>query len=84
MLWRILLLVAKSALMVALFDLMSPVADAVGLQFTWIAAASQALSQTTAMSYKEAQTLFLFLLATTTLEFGRFVWEMITRYRRLG
>lgn len=84
MFWRILLLVAKSALMVALFDLMSPVADAVGIQFTWIAAASRAVSQATAMSYTEAQTLFLFLLATTILEFGRFVWEMITRYRRLG
>lgn len=84
MFWRILLLVAKSALMVALFDLMSPVADAVGLQFTWIAAASQAVSQATAMSYNEAQTLFLFLLATTILEFGRFLWEMITRYGRLG
>lgn len=84
MFWRILLLVAKSALMVALFDLMSPVADAVGLQLTWISAASRALSQATAMSYNEAQTLFLFLLATTILEFGRFVWEMITRYDRLG
>lgn len=84
MFWRILLLVAKSALMVALFDLMSPVADTVGLQLTWIAAASRALSQATAMSYNEAQTLFLFLLATTVLEFGRFVWEMITRYRRRG
>ncbi len=84
MFWRILLLVAKSALMVALFDLMSPVADAVGLQVTWIAAASRAVSQATAMSYNEAQTLFLFLLATTVLEFGRFVWEMITRYGRLG
>ena len=84
MLWRIVLLVAKSALMVALFDLMSPVADAVGLQLTFIATASRAISQVTAMSYNEAQTLLLFLLATTILEIGRFVWEMIARYGRLG
>jgi hypothetical protein len=84
MLLRILLLVMKSALMVALFDLISPVTDAIGFQLTFIATASRALSQATAMSYKEAQTLFLFLLATTILEIGRFVWELTSRYRRLG
>jgi hypothetical protein len=76
--WRIVLVLFKSALMVALFELLSPVADAIGLQFQFIATVASALSHATAMPYREAEVLFLFLLATTSLEIGRFLWDLIT------
>ena len=76
MLWRLLFILLKSALMVALFELVSPVAEAVGLQLQFVARVAGAVSHFTAMPYKEAEVLFLFLLATTILEVGRFLWDL--------
>ena len=78
MIWRILPLLLKSALMVALFELLGPVADAIGVQFGLVARIAGAISHATALSYREAETLFLFVLATTLLEAARYFWDVIT------
>lgn len=78
MFWRLLVVLTKSALMVALLELASPAADAVGLQFGLIARMASAISHSTAMPYKEAEVLFLFFLATAILETAGFVWGLIT------
>ena len=75
MVWRLFLILVKSALMVALFELLSPVTEAIGVQLKFVATVATAISHSTAMPYKEAEVLFVFLLATTLLEITRFLWE---------
>ncbi|HLK50693.1 MAG TPA: hypothetical protein VKT49_21280 [Bryobacteraceae bacterium] len=77
MIWRLLIILFKSALMVALFELLSPVAEAVGVQLKFVATVAAAISHSTSMPYKEAEVLFLFLVATTLLEIARFLWEFL-------
>lgn len=77
MAWRLLLLLCKSALVVALLELLSPVAEAVGLQFPFIHSMAAALTHSTALSYGQAETLFLFVLVTALLEVGQFVWAVL-------
>jgi len=76
MVWRLLFLLFKSALMVALFKLLSPAAEAIGLQFQFVDSVARSVSHFTTMPYQEAEILFLFLLATTILEFGSFLWDL--------
>ena len=78
MFWRILVVITKSAVMVALLELLSPAAEAIGLQFRFIARMASAISHATAMPYREAEVLFLFFLATALLETTEFVWGLIT------
>jgi hypothetical protein len=78
MAWRILLVLFKSAVMVALFEFLSPVADAIGLQLYFIATVSKAISHATAIPFREAEIVFLLALAATVLEVGRIVWDLIT------
>ena len=75
MVLRVLFILFKSALMVALFKLLSPAAEAVGLQFHFVDSVARTFSHFAGMSYEEAEILFLFLLATTTLELGSFIWD---------
>ena len=79
MLWRILLVFVKSSVMVALFELLSPVAEPIGIQLTFIATIARTISQATVIPYRDAEILFLFVLATTLLELSRFVWDLVTR-----
>jgi hypothetical protein len=67
-----------SAVMVTLFEFLSPVADAIGLQLDFIATVSKAISQATAIPFREAEILFLLALAAMLLEIGRIVWDLIT------
>jgi hypothetical protein len=78
MFWRLLVVLTKSALMVAVLELLSPAAEAVGLQFRFLVKVASAISHTTALPYKEAEVLFLFFLATAILETAEFVWGLIT------
>ena len=78
MVLRILLVLFKSAVLAALFELLSPVAHAIGLQFTFISIVANAFSHATNMPYHEAEIVLLLLLVTTLLEVGRFVWDLIT------
>jgi hypothetical protein len=78
MAWRLLLVLFKSVAMVALFEFLSPVADAIGLQLDFITTVSKAISHATALPFREAEILFLLALATTLLEIGRIVWDLIT------
>jgi hypothetical protein len=78
MAWRLLLVLFKSAAMVALFEFLSPVADAIGLQLDSIATVSKTISNATAIPFREAEILFLLALAATLLEIGRIVWDLIT------
>ena len=76
MVWRLLFLLLKSALMVAMFKLLSPAADAVGLQFHFVDSVASSVSHFTALPYQEVEILLLFLLATTILELGSFLWNL--------
>lgn len=77
MAWRLLLLVCKSALVVALLELLSPVAAAVGLQFPFIDNMAASIAHGTSLSYREAETLFLFVLVMTLLEVAQFMWALL-------
>ena len=68
---RILPVVFKSALIVALFELLGPVADAIGLRLN-LEAIAIAISHATAMPYRVAEVFFLFLLVAVVLELARF------------
>ena len=78
MFWRLLIVLTKSALMVAALELLSPAVEAIGLQFRFIVKVASAISHTTAMPYKEAEVLFLFFLVTAILEIVEFAWGLIT------
>ena len=78
MFWRIFVVLAKSALMVALLELLSPVAESIGLQVNFVGRMASAVSHSTALPYKEAEVILLFLLATTLLETAQFFWDLIT------
>jgi hypothetical protein len=78
MAWRILLVLFKSAVMVALFEFLSPVADAIGLELNFIATVSKAISYVTAIPFREAEIVFLLALAATVLEIGKVIWDLIT------
>ena len=78
MAWRLLLVLLKSAAMVALFEFLSPVADVIGFQLDFIATVSKAISNATAIPAREAEILFLLALAALLPEIGSFVWDLIT------
>ena len=78
MVFRILLFVLKSALMVAFLEFLRPVADVIGLQLSFISAVAGAISRLTAIPYRESEILFLFVLTTTLWGIGRAVWALIT------
>ena len=78
MMWRIFLALLKSAVMVALFEFFSPVAEAIGLQFTLIATISRAISQAAAIPYRDAEILFLLALATTVSQIVKVIWDLVT------
>lgn len=77
MVWRILLVLFKSALAVALLELMAPFGDAVGLHLTFVPTVARAISHAAAIPYREAELLFLFALATALLEGADFCWRVI-------
>lgn len=78
MVWRILLVLSKSALMVLLFEVLSPVAEAIGIQFSFVATMASAISHSTALPYREAEILFLFVAISSLLEVADLVWNLIT------
>ncbi|MBZ5576549.1 MAG: hypothetical protein LAP40_08330 [Acidobacteriia bacterium] len=75
---RLLLLLFKSAVMVALLELLNPVADAIGLQFRFVDTVASAIAHSTAIPYRDAETLFLFGLVTAVLEGGQWLWDLVT------
>lgn len=77
MAWRLLLLLCKSALLVALLELLSPFASDLGLRFPFLDTMAGAIAQSTALPYPEAQVLFLFVLAMASLEVADFVWTLL-------
>jgi hypothetical protein len=76
--WRILLVLFKSAIAVALFEFLHPVAEAVGVQLTFVGTAAAAISQAAHIPYQEAEILFLLAVAVTLSQVARVVWELIT------
>ena len=78
MAWRILVVLLKSAVAVALFEFLSPVAEVIGLQMTFIGTVAEAISRATAIPYREAEILFLLALAVTLSQITRIVWDLIT------
>ena len=78
MLWRILLVLFKSAVMVALFKLLSPMAEAIGLQLSFIDPIAREISYATSLPYRESEVLLLLVLATALLEVPRILWDLIT------
>jgi len=78
MVWRILFILLKSALMVALFEFVRPVADVIGLQPAFVDAVAGAISRATALPHWEAEILFLLALAVMLSQIARIVWDLIT------
>lgn len=78
MTWRILLVLVKSAVVVALFEFLHPVADAIGLQLNFVSAVATAISRATAIPYREAEALFLLAVVVTLSQITRIIWDLIT------
>jgi hypothetical protein len=78
MFWRILLVLLKSSVMVTMFEFLSPIADAVGLQLSFIARISGAISHATAVPYRDSEIVVVFLLSAMLLEISRIFWDLIT------
>jgi hypothetical protein len=51
--------------MVTMFEFLSPIADAIGLQLT-------------AVPYRDSEIVVVFLLSATLLEISRVFWDLIT------
>ena len=79
MFWRILVILLKSGLTVALFEAFRPVVEAVGLQLTLVGTVAKAISSATAISYREAEVLFLLVFTITLFEIARIVWDLMLR-----
>ena len=78
MVWRVLLVVLKSSLAVALFEFLNPVAGAIGLQLTFVTTAAAAISRVTVMPYREAEVVFLLAVAVVMSQMVRILWDLIT------
>jgi len=63
--------------MVALFELLAPVAEAVGLHLTFIATLASNVSHFTALSSNQAEILLLYLVATAILEVANVFWHLL-------
>ena len=77
MAWRLLLLLCKSALLVALLELLSPFASDLGVQFPFLDTMASAIARSTALPFREAEVLFLFVLVMASLEVADFVWMLL-------
>ena len=75
---RILLVLLKSSVMVTMFEFLSPIADAVGLQLNFIARIAGAISHATAVPHRDAEIVVVFLLSATLLEISKVFWDLIT------
>ena len=78
MFWRILLVLLKSAVMVTMFEFLSPIADAIGLQLNFVATIAGAISHATAVPYRDSEIVVVFLLFATLLEISKAFWDLIT------
>ena len=78
MVWRVLLVLLKSALMVALFEFVRPVADAIGLQLAFVDTVVAAISRATALPHWETEILFLLALTVMLSQIARIFWDLIT------
>jgi hypothetical protein len=64
--------------MVAFLEFLSPVGEAIGLRMRFVATVAAAISQVTALSYKEAEVFFLVVLVIVLSEMARTIWNVIT------
>jgi len=78
MAWRLLLVILKSALLMALIEVLRPVPDSIGLHVSLIPPIARAISQATALPYTESELLFLVALARTLVKIAKPVWDIIT------
>ena len=78
MLWRTLLLLLKSSLTVAVFEVLRPAAEAVGVQLSAVATIARAISSATSLQYWESEVLFLLIVAATMLEIARVVRDLMS------
>jgi hypothetical protein len=75
---RILLVLLKSSVMVTMFEFLSPIADAMGVQLNFIARIAGAISHATAVPHRDSEIAVVFLLSATLLEISRVFWDLIT------
>jgi hypothetical protein len=64
--------------MVTMFEFLSPIADAIGLQLNFIARIAGAISHAAAVPYRDSEIVVVFLLSATLLEISRVFWDLIT------
>ncbi len=78
MFWRILLWLLKPAALAALFELLSPIGDALGLQFTFIVSLAWKLSNALNVPYRSAELMIVFMIAATLVKISKAVWDLAT------
>jgi hypothetical protein len=77
MFWRILLILLKSGLTVALFEAFRPIIEATGIQLSLVGSVSRAISNATAIPVREAEVLFLLVFMAVLLELFSAVWKLM-------
>ncbi len=78
MLWRLLLLLVKPAALTLLFELLSPLADAIGLHVGFIQNISWATSQAIRLPARECEVMVVFALCTLALRLSKIAWDLAT------
>ena len=79
MFWRILLVLLKSGLTVALFEASRPLVEAIGVHLSLVGAVSRAISKATAIPIQEAEILFLLVFMAGLLEITRIARQLTVR-----
>ncbi|HUI80448.1 MAG TPA: hypothetical protein VLY24_21130 [Bryobacteraceae bacterium] len=79
MFWRILLVLLKSGLTVALFEASRPLVEAIGVHLSLVGAVSRAISKATAIPIQEAEILFLLVFMAGLLEITRIARQLMVR-----
>jgi len=65
--------------MAGLFELLSPIAEAVGFQLKFLNPIASAVAHAIRVPYGYAETTLVFLLAATLLKLSSAVWDLIAR-----
>jgi hypothetical protein len=64
--------------MVGLFELLSPLADSMGIQFGFIAVAARAISNAMSVRYGYAEVAVVFSFTATLLKISKILWDLAT------
>ncbi|HJT88298.1 MAG TPA: hypothetical protein VJ732_10590 [Bryobacteraceae bacterium] len=78
MFWRVLLLLLKPAALTVLFELLSPVAEAIGLHLGFVRQIALMVSQAVHFPAQECEVAVVFAVATVLVKLSTIAWDLAT------